>query len=284
MKPPKSPHSQTLPSSPIHHHHHSSSDFEFTATLSPPKSITTNLRPVDELFYNGQLLPLHLSSSPSNSMLCTTLLTSTGRHSSFSYDTSDSSLHSSATDQDHNHLPHKLFAFNSQTHKLICNQENKVLARGNNFPFNRFSSVFRKETKHTSATHSDPATITVKTMSVTAKEKIRKYLKKVKPLYEKLSQLQKTTPPPPMAKRDDVVLSPSFPGNLRFLRRTSCVSSCPSTMPSSPTHSGVICRKIIASGYMTNQLSSSTEELQSAIQGAISHCKNSMNQTGWRNK
>ncbi|KAJ9550518.1 hypothetical protein OSB04_014563 [Centaurea solstitialis] len=195
MKPLNS-HSQTLPSSPIHHHHHhsSSSDFEFTAALSPRKSTAANLRPADELFYNGRLLPLHLSSS--NSMASTTLLlttttttTTTGRHSS--------DYHSSFS-YDHNQ-------------KLICNQEKKLLIGGKTFSFPRFSSVFRKETKSTEADH--PSTITAKSMSATAKEKIRKYLKKVKPLYEKLSQQHKTTTPlPSLAKREDVVISQPFPG------------------------------------------------------------------------
>ncbi|KAI3496526.1 hypothetical protein L1887_38891 [Cichorium endivia] len=267
--------SQTLPSSPIHHRSFSS-DFEFTVSHSPRQSTTTNLRPADELFYKGQLLPLHLS--PRNSMVRTLLLTSntiTARHSSdyhssFSYETTDSSRPSSATDDDDTHL------FPPQPHRFISKKDKKVFD-GKPFSFNRFSSVFQKETKEASCNttqSSDPATLT----SSSVKEKIRKYLKKVKPLYEKLSQLQsqKTKTTPSMAKRDDVIF-PSFSGNLRFFRRTSCVSSCPSTMPSSPNHSGVLCRQPIsrgAGGY-TNSLSS-TEELQSAIQGAIAHCKSSM--------
>ncbi|KAI3708869.1 hypothetical protein L2E82_38398 [Cichorium intybus] len=271
--------SQTLPSSPVHHRSFSS-DFEFTVSHSPRQSTTTNLRPADELFYKGQLLPLHLS--PRNSMVRTLLLTSntiTARHSSdyhssFSYETTDSSRPSSATDDDDTHFQHKLFD------RFISKKDKKVLP-GKQFSFNIFSSVFQKETKlpaSCNTTQSDPATLT----SSSVKEKIRRYLKKVKPLYEKLSQLQgqktKSTTPS-MAKRDDVIF-PSFSGNLRFFRRTSCVSSCPSTMPSSPSHSGVLCRQPIsrgAGGY-TNSLSS-TEELQSAIQGAIAHCKNSMIQT-----
>ncbi|KAL7592108.1 hypothetical protein Lser_V15G33817 [Lactuca serriola] len=281
--------SHTLPSSPIHLQS-SSSDFEFTSSLSPCKSTTINLRPADELFYKGKLLPLHLS--PRNSMVRTLLLTSntiTARHSSdyhssFSYTTSDSSRPSSATDDDDNHFPRKLFDLNSHTHRFISENEKKIIA-SKQFSFNKFSSVFRKETGKPAAgitTQSDPATLT----SSSVKEKIRKYLKKVKPLYEKLSQLQsqKTKTTPSMAKREDIV-SPSFSGNLRFFRKTSCVSSCPSTMPSSPNHSGVLCRKKNTKGAGgCSNTSSSTEELQSAIQGAIAHCKNSMVETSWNHK
>ena len=75
--------------------------------------------------------------------------------------------------------------------------------------------------------------------------------------------------------------SHSFSGNLRYPRRKSCVSSCPSSMRSSPSHSGVLSR---SSGFSNNGRSyssdaSSMEELQSAIQGAIAHCKNSMNKS-----
>ncbi|CAI9118526.1 OLC1v1020111C2 [Oldenlandia corymbosa var. corymbosa] len=170
-------------------------------------------------------------------------------------------------------------------------------------------------------------------MSATAREVIRKYLKKVKPLYEKLSQKQQlrngkmsssTTDVTFRSKKDRFFkdsdqhnyfpllqssgnkgggeresnnnggggFSHSFSGNLRYPRRSgrSYVSSCPSSMRSSPSHSGVLCTKKSGSvtppgkssgGGLTSYGSgsydaSSMEELQNAIQGAIAHCKNSM--------
>ncbi|XP_076898146.1 putative membrane-associated kinase regulator 1 [Bidens hawaiensis] len=251
----KHSHSHTLPSTPIHRR--TSSDFAFTVSLSPPNSSTANLRPADELFYNGQLLPLHLS--PPNSMV-RTLLTTTARHSSdyhppLSY-TSPRPI--SAIEGGNDHLSHKPSHFNAQT--TTASTPNKALIN-KQFSFNRFSSVFRKETKPSSA---EPVTVSLT-------QKIRKYMKKLSKYY-----CEKTTPP--IVKRDDII-SYSFSGNLRFLRKTSCVSSCPSTTPSSPYHSGVLQQKNIVESY-TNRLSSSTEqELQSAIQGAIAHCKNSMTTT-----
>ena len=147
-------------------------------------------------------------------------------------------------------------------------------------------------------------------MSSTAKDVIRKYLKKVKPLYEKLSQKQQqqqqqklggvTTTMPLSVKaersaKDTEIsgksaskdngggFSHSFSGNLRYPRRRSCVSSCPSSMRSSPSHSGVLSRNGFMStgrvGGVYHADASSMEELQSAIQGAIAHCKNSMIQS-----
>lgn len=145
-------------------------------------------------------------------------------------------------------------------------------------------------------------------MSVTAREVIRKYLKKVKPLYEKLSQSQKqrtgeltaegsasvmattsvlslltkterstkqTTTEKRGRKESASALSHSFSGNLRYPRRRNCVSSCPSSMRSSPNHSGVLSQRGVNAINATTS-SSSMEELQSAIQGAIAHCKNSL--------
>jgi len=142
-------------------------------------------------------------------------------------------------------------------------------------------------------------------MSVTAREVIRKYFKKVKPLYEKLSQKQqrsgqlnaaegasaatmtsvfslltkserstKLSEGNKTGRKESVsALSHSFSGNLRYPRRRSCVSSCPSSMRSSPNHSGVLSQPGAA---MYCGDTSSMEELQSAIQGAIAHCKNSL--------
>lgn len=241
----------------------------------------------------------------------------------------DSSRPSSVTEDDefrrlNNTHPH----FQNDVH--LSSQINK---KGSNkyFSLSRFSSVFKKENK--SRENDNVPGSSVKRISVTAKEVIRKYFKKVKPLYEKLSQKQQqkmggqvhsilptstainttvtlsTKLERSMKDIDDVisskdarkestattgVFSHSFSGNLRYPRRRGCVSSCPSSMRSSPSHSGVLCKtgfmggsaagptsRIAASaggGIMCSGDASSMEELQSAIQGAIAHCKNSMMQ------
>ncbi|KAI3815550.1 hypothetical protein L1987_15221 [Smallanthus sonchifolius] len=229
--------SQTLPSSPTHSS--SSSDFEFTVSLSPRKSSATNLCPADDLFYKGQLLPLHLS--PRISMVRTLLL-------SFSSSSTSSSSATTARHSSDSHLG------------LFKKPETKLLS-----------------TTITATTQSrvDPDIVT----GSSVKRMIQKYLKKAKPLYEKLSQ--KTPPKTEGVRKENDVVSHSFSGNLRYPRRRSCVSSCPSSMRSSPSHSGILCRNGVVRGTgggIYSSSSSSMDELQSAIQGEIAHCKNSMTQ------
>lgn len=325
----REPKSYTLPSSPSHSFSSSSSsDFEFTISISPRKS-SAALCPADELFYKGQLLPLHLSprismvrtlllSSPSTSSSSTdTTVTNGGARdstgssadsqSSFISDLAifpdcDSSRPSSVTEDDEFKRPHNpSSSVNQQSH----------IKKSKYFSLSRFSSVFRKD----SGKSRDPDSMSgssVKRMSATAREVIRKYLKKVKPLYEKLSQKQqqqkRTVMSSELAKTERSVkeaevswktgrketgggaglLAHSFSGNLRYPRRKRCASSCPSSMRSSPSHSGVLSRSgwpasgggraAGGGGAMYYGDTSSMEELQNAIQGAIAHCKNSLNQ------
>ncbi|CAJ2650989.1 unnamed protein product [Trifolium pratense] len=336
--------SYTLPSSPSHSFSSSSSsDFEFTISISPRKS-SNNLCPADELFYKGQLLPLHLS--PRISMVRTLLLSSSSTSSATSSSTAprdstgssasndsttsfisdlalfpdscDSSRPSSVTEDDELKRLHHIHNNNSSSSSNNNNRSNSQLKKPNKyFSLSRFSSVFRKETvaktrevaetvanSTTTTTNTVTNNSSVKRMSVTAKEVIRKYFKKVKPLYEKLSQkqqqtvedatnitnrttlttttvmslLQKTERSEKESKKENVgMLSHSFSGNLRYPRKRSCVSSCPSSMRSSPSHSGVLSQKgVLRSAVYGDRDASSMEELQSAIQGAITHCKNSL--------
>ncbi|KZV39370.1 putative membrane-associated kinase regulator 1 [Dorcoceras hygrometricum] len=302
--------SHTLPSSPTHSS--SSSDFEFATSLSPHKSAAA-LCPADELFYKGQLLPLQLSprlsmvrtlllSSPSTSSASDTTTTasrdSTASHSSDSSSTDllyhhdcDSSRPSSVADDEFKRLTTtttiNLNPFNFHTRKS-----------SKYFSLSKFSSVFRKEHKNPTTASSGGAAA-VKRVSSSAKDVIRRYIRKVKPLYEKLShkqqqqhQHQQRMPPPPSSKtrKDDKYHEAttrsnfppqniSFSGNLVYPRRRSSISSCPSSIGSSPTHgrNGFGFSKMGRAGSgMCHSDASSMEELQNAIQSAITHCKNSM--------
>lgn len=324
--------SQTLPPSPSHSFSSSSSsDFEFTVSLSPLKSSSTNLCPADDLFYKGQLLPLHLS--PRLSMVRTLLRASSSRASSSSDTTTTASRDSTGSSTDSTAsfssdlvlLPE---CDSSRPSSVAEDDDFKKLgghgfltqaAHGNGyhqikkskyFSFSRLSSVFRKEPKGRES--DNVAGASVKRMSLSAREVIRRYLKKVKPLYEKLSlkqqgQQQKmgtdTSGAATLTLNSERSIkeitgiagqnsgsdsrgggfSHSFSGNLKYPRRRRCVSSCPSSMRSSPSHSGVLCRNINAStgriGGGISHTDSTMEELQSAIQGAIAHCKNSMGQS-----
>lgn len=309
--------SQTLPPSPSHSFSSSSSsDFEFTISISPRNKSSSTLCPADELFYKGQLLPLHLS--PRISMVRTLLLASSSTSSSSDTTTTasrdstgsassqesnssfnsdlvllpdcDSSRPSSVTEDDEFRRLNGSQSFQSQIKK------NKY------FSLARFSSVFKKESSKNRDTD-NIASSSVKRMSTSAKEVIRKYLKKVKPLYEKLAQKQQqkmgggsviktersvreiNISTKNTVKESSSGFSHSFSGNLRYPKRRSCVSSCPSSMRSSPSHSGILSRSGFAgigggnAGGIYSSNSSTMEELQSAIQGAIAHCKNSMNKS-----
>ncbi|RLN28173.1 hypothetical protein C2845_PM05G24310 [Panicum miliaceum] len=334
----------------------SSSEFEFTVTLSPASKqrSAAQLYPADELFYKGQLLPLQLS--PRISMVRTLLLSSASTSSasasdststsnssrdsngstssSFSADcaalllpdsAASSSRPSSATEDDrHLHpLPATAASFAGlPPAKRTGKQYLSSFAT-------RFSSVFHRG--------GAPAAKKQPSKSL-AKEVIKKYAKKVKPLYEKLSQIPKNQSnvnaagvaannqpqqgskkpftfsirkkradddhavPAAAAVDADVVVggkyahSNSFSGNLRFPRQKRCAASCPSSMRSSPSHSGLLtfggasgvgfpdvpaaAAAAVASGIGVGPVSLSTassmEELQSAIEGAIAHCKNTM--------
>lgn len=320
--------SQTLPSSPSHSFSSSSSsDFEFTVSQSPLKSSSNHLCPADELFYKGQLLPLHLS--PRLSMVRTLLLASSSTASSSSDTTTtasrdstgsstestssfasdlvllpdcDSSRPSSVAEDD----DFKRLSAHGFLTQAAHGGGYQQIKKSKYFSFSRLSSVFRKDSKGRESDNVSGSS--VKRMSSSAREVIRKYLKKVKPLYEKLSQKQQcqqqkmgtdTTGAATLSMKSERSIkdvtgisvqnsgndsrgggfSHSFSGNLRYPRRRRCVSSCPSSMRSSPSHSGVLCRNMYATTGRTGGIShmdSTMEELQSAIQGAIAHCKNSM--------
>ncbi|XP_010667606.2 probable membrane-associated kinase regulator 1 [Beta vulgaris subsp. vulgaris] len=347
--------SKTLPSSPTHSlsSSSSSSDFEFRTSISPRKSSAT-LCPADELFYKGQLLPLHLS--PRISMVRTLLLassstssssdttTTASRDSSSSNDSTtssfandlsllaagdpccDSARPSSATDEDNNnnnnnnnhddyYVKQCLTSSNNNNNNNPSKKSSSSSSSSSSkyFSLSRISNVFKKEPPPSTATNiksNDGSS--VKKMSSSAKEVIRKYyMKKVKPLYEKLSsskqplqplKRRETLPPDSMmttavleikgssataATTEEISgLTQSFSGNLKCPRmiRRSYVASCPSSMRSSPSHSGVLTRAGLPmraglASYGSGSYSSDTstmEELQNAIQGAIAHCKNSM--------
>ncbi|KAG9130824.1 hypothetical protein Leryth_016981 [Lithospermum erythrorhizon] len=277
--------SHTLPSSPTHSL--SSSDFEFTISLSPKKSSAA-----DELFYKGQLLPLHLS--PRISMVRTLLASSSSSSASRDSTTSSNDSRSSfSTDPECDEYKRLTSPTSTYIHPQIITSTSK---KTNYFSLSRFSSLFRKE-----STTSDPeleSASSLKKMSAT----IRKYLKKAKPLYQKLSQNQipinpnKTDKVNLCMKADGSVkcndnrsntimigfkenvsatITHSFSGNLRYPRRRNIVTSCPSSIKSSPSHSRVFSKNKNV-GCNNFQDSSSMEELQSAIQGAIAHCKNSL--------
>lgn len=312
----------------------SSSDFEFTVSLSPSSRKSSHLCPADELFYKGQLLPLH--PSPRISMVRTLFLASSSTSSSSTHTSTtasrdsngsassgafpsecDSSRPSSVTEEEVRK------AISSATASTKHNNQHYRNKYFSSFA-NRFSSVFLSRGGSKKLDTTTPICIDLnfeippppseKKTSSSAKQVLRKYVKKVKPLYDKLSSKnqnqsiqspnKKKTFTFPMRREKDIVESMkkldeivehsqshshSFSGNLRFPRRKRCAGSCPSSMRSSPTHSGLLNIGVaggfpldplpLASSSSSSSSSSSMEELQSAIQGAIAHCKSTMIQS-----
>ncbi|KAJ6796115.1 putative membrane-associated kinase regulator 1 [Iris pallida] len=341
----------------------SSSDFEFTVSLSPSSRRSSNhLCPADELFYKGQLLPLHLtprismvrtlllaSSSTSSSSTDTTSTTTASRDSNGSSSSSassaaadlllllpecDSSRPSSVTEEE-------------ARRAMFSSSSSSAAKRGKYFSSlaNRFSSVFLNRGGSKKDASGSPAAMELdyqvpaplpagKRVNTTAKQVIKKYVNKVKPLYEKFSsssssqknqsqnQKKKTFSFSIRRERDMTLMgncsvvestkkldeeeledhraggsssirgvfaqSHSFSGNLRYPRRKRCAGSCPSSMRSSPTHSGLLRMNGSRPGgppadSPSPASSSSMEELQNAIQGAIAHCKSTISQSNLKN-
>ncbi|XP_018454961.2 probable membrane-associated kinase regulator 1 [Raphanus sativus] len=263
----------------------SSSEFEFNISISPRKAFSS-LCPADELFYKGQLLPLQIS--PRLSLVRTLCSSSTSSSSSSSSTARDSTESSSSTDSSTSSFPllhaPPLDCCDSSRTSSFTDEEDifSKETKKSGFSLSRLSSVFKKDPKTVSSASPPPPSSSVKRMSSTAKEVIRKYMKKVKPLYDKLSQKQSTTATAlkTESSHKDLKTESSFSGNLmKYTKRGRCAASCPSSMRSSPSHSGVLTRggfPSCGSSSSSNSVSSSMEELQSAIQGAIAHCKNSM--------
>ncbi|KAJ6806177.1 putative membrane-associated kinase regulator 1 [Iris pallida] len=329
----------------------SSSDFEFTVSVSPSSRRSCSRQcPADELFYKGQILPLHLS--PRISMVRNLLLASSSSASTSSSDTattasrdsngSSSSSSSAASAADlllllpaecDSSRPSSVTEEEEARRAVISSPA--AAKRGKYFSSlaNRFSSVFlsRGGSKKDAATAADLDALPTggKRANTTAKQVIKKYVSKVKPLYEKLSNKNPNPNPNPNPKkkkaffsirreRDNITLSSrnlmesmkkldeeeedggastrgvffpqshSFSGNLRYPRRKRCAGSCPSSMGSSPAHSGLLRVNGGAAGGFpvdhpplvpSSSSSSSMQELQNAIQGAIAHCKSAMVQS-----
>ncbi|XP_010938531.1 probable membrane-associated kinase regulator 1 [Elaeis guineensis] len=309
----------------------SSSDFEFTVSLSPSsRQAAAQLCPADELFYKGQLLPLHLS--PRLSMVRTLLLSSVSTSSSSDTATTASRDSNGSSSSSSSSFSADLGGFlpdcdSSRPSSVTEDDARRVSPAAKRIKYlssltTRFSSVFLHR-----GSKKDPSNdLTINQIPLppppplpskrSTKEVIKKYVKKVKPLYEKISFLQqKQSQQQPhnqsnqkknfsfsikrervagsgkktedreeaMAGRMGIYThSHSFSGNLRYPRRKRCAGSCPSSMRSSPSHSGLLCIAGIGGGFpdppfpSSSSVNSSMEELQNAIEGAIAHCKSSM--------
>lgn len=291
----------------------SSSEFEFTVSLSPTTKKPSHLCPADELFYKGQLLPLQLS--PRLDMVRTLLASSSSSSSSDSNTSRDSNGSSndfsSVTDCDSSRPSSAME--DDELKKQPAQPHHHHHKKSKYFSLSLFSSVFTRKEKAVNVPTPAPPPAGRK-IGASAKEVIKKYVnivKKVKPLYDRLAprnQMHGTgTLLAPKSKTSAILkqkpveesfhggegrgrlsYQSSFSGNLtqRYpsvarVQSRSCVVSCPSSMRSSPSRSGV--GRASSGSFsdlpsLSSSMTSSMEELQSAIQGAIAHCKSSLAQ------
>ncbi|XP_074589765.1 putative membrane-associated kinase regulator 1 [Curcuma longa] len=277
----------------------SSSDFEFTVSASPATSRRSC--PADELFYNGQLLPLH--PSPRICMVRALLLRSASTSSSTATSRNSTASSSSAFSAADLLLFSDSCNSSSRPSSVAENDAGRLLASTAKRPATgggtkylsslatRFSSAFlhRGGSKKLDSVDVSPAAPLLP-VSKRAKEVIKKYAKKVKPIYEMFPAMQqrnkkktttfsfsdrifsskKNTP----SAGDNASFSRNLLGRHPPARKKQWAASCPSSMRSSPSHSG-----LLYAGAAPPALAlppSSMEELQSAIQGAIAHCKSSL--------
>ncbi|XP_042400560.1 probable membrane-associated kinase regulator 1 [Zingiber officinale] len=305
----------------------SSSDFEFTVSVSPAASKRSC--PADELFYKGQLLPLHpstricmvrtlllSSASASSSSTATTASrdsTASSSSSSSAFSAADSLLPDSCNSSSR---PSSVAEDDARRFSAPAAKRPAVVAAaaaGGGAKYlsslaNRFSSAFslhRGGSKKLDPIEASPAAPPPPPPAAKrAKEVIKKYVKKVRPIYEKLSAMQQKNKKKPTTFSFSDRLFPgkkntpatgadaaafsqsSFSGNLFGLhppaRKERWAASCPSSMRSSPSHSGLLYAGDAPPAASLQP--SSMEELQSAIQSAIAHCKNSLTQPANHNE
>ncbi|KAJ8539504.1 hypothetical protein K7X08_013756 [Anisodus acutangulus] len=245
--------SSTTPSSPSH-------EFSFTIPFQQTKQIPTSssssfvidLSPADDIFFHGHLLPLHLLSH---------LPISSPRSSTNSLDSF------TLPKRDHFFEDHKVQ--NSKNQRVLLDEDITYTSKGK--PKSKSFSLFglpkwrkEKENKERSQQYSKKMKFSMMTQLV------KRYIRMVRPFLsfrsKKNMQFHRQ--------------SYSFSGNLLSSRGIKGqYSSAPASMRTSPTNSGLLVATPTGGAYniCTNSSSDSTmEELQAAIQAAISHCKKSI--------
>ncbi|GMI82626.1 BRI1 kinase inhibitor 1 [Hibiscus trionum] len=241
---------------------HSSSNTVPGKTKTPP-SMAIDLSPADDIFFHGHLLPLHLLSHLPVSPRCSTnsldgcnlplreLLDEPKPGSTNSRSKSDGNIRSK--NKNHDNVEAKGRP-KSKSFSL------SGLTRWHHHHKGRGVRETEEKEKHKTRMRFD------------LRHVLKRYLRMVRPLLFF------------RGRRENRHLhrhSRSFSGHLSSRnrekdqlrpRRGNCYSA-PASMRTSPTNSGHL---VATTGYSSSTSDSSMEELQSAIQAAIAHCKNSI--------
>ncbi|OVA10455.1 hypothetical protein BVC80_8983g27 [Macleaya cordata] len=251
------------PPSPSH-------EFSFTISLQPsstnslpdktnsssPPSFAIDLSPADEIFFHGHLLPLHLLSH----------LPISPRSSTNSFGCSTPPIKDVLEDQkpttNNNNNCNNNSSSNDQYHSNSGGTKKRIKVKS----FSLFSPAkWRKQCEIGNREEENDDETTKKKVRFDASHILKRYLRMVRPLLffrgrTKNCQLQMKTH--------------SFSSNSNFkgkqeqsIRR----NSAPASMQTSATNSGSLAKVKFPSSIKD----SSMEELQSAIEAAIAHCKSS---------
>ncbi|XP_077213800.1 BRI1 kinase inhibitor 1 [Tasmannia lanceolata] len=233
--------------------HPSTTTTTTTEKCNPPPSFAIDLSPADDIFFHGHLLPLHLLS-----------------HSSISPRTSTTSLDSlnfplRGFD---NHKPTTTTSTTTTTTTTTATNNNNTTSGTNGRNKSKSFSLFglAKWRKTFEMTDREEER---KKVRLDIRRIIKQYARVVRgALFFKGGEKEK----------GELRRQPhSFSGNLNsrwkeWGGRRGGIFSAPASMRTSPTNSGLL----LATATISSSNDSTMEELQSAIQAAIAHCKNSI--------
>ncbi|XP_077251482.1 BRI1 kinase inhibitor 1-like [Tasmannia lanceolata] len=240
-----------------------SHEFSFTISLhpatkttidksKPPPSFAIDLSPADDIFFHGQLLPLHLLSHPSISP----------RASTTSLDGLNFPVRGFSD-------PQKPITTGTTTIKGHNNHNNNNMStigtKGRNK--SKYLSLFGLA-KWRKTFDSGEREEKNKKLRIDVGRILRRYARVARPLLFFKGRGEK--------KGEFRRQQNSFSGNLNYSKwkewggRRDGQFSAPASMRTSPTNSGLL----VARPTISSSNDSAMEEFQSAIQAAIAHCKN----------
>ncbi|KAL4331814.1 hypothetical protein GQ457_07G025590 [Hibiscus cannabinus] len=251
---------------------HSSSNTVPGKTKSPP-SLAIDLAPADDIFFHGHLLPLHLLSHLPVSPRCSTNsldgchvpvreLLDEPKPDINCRSKSDSNIRSN----NKNHGNGKAGNFH-QSH----NVEAEGRPKSKSFSFSGLTRWHPHHHKGRGVRETEEKEKHKTKTRFDLRHVLKRYVRMVRPLLFFRGRRE---------KRHRHTQSHSFSCNLSSrnkdkelrARRGDCYSA-PASMRTSPTNSGLL---VATTGYSSSTSDSTMEELQAAIQAAISHCKNSI--------
>ncbi|KAK9112796.1 hypothetical protein Scep_020315 [Stephania cephalantha] len=240
------------------------------ATGTPPTSFAIDLSPADDIFFHGHLLPLHLLSH-----LPISPRSSTNSLDSFSLPIKNTALDdsnnkpSSKSTSINNNIVDNNITSNTNVHNNTSHRRSTKSAKYA-FPlfglarWRKACEVVQKENKEEDETKPKRKK---KKVRLNVAHILRRYIRLVRPL---LVFRRKDHRP---LRRQPY----SFSGNLMWKGKQELKGrrehSAPASMWTSPTNSGLL---VATTTLHTAKSDSTMEELQSAIQAAIAHCKNSI--------